>query len=131
MNKGKIKDAQKELKTILEDAANFYEYRYEGIPLVHEVMKNLASCKTKLNQFSEALSLLDSTKDWQKVCEGSRSPSLILTENLIKNVHESRGDKKQKQESENELKKIQQSIEHSDFIYLQRTMVIPTNLDQS
>lgn len=59
---------------------------------MHEICRNRAACETKLNNFNEALNLLDSTKSWQKVCEGNKSPGLIITENLIRSVHESRGE---------------------------------------
>ena len=116
----------------MREAAEYYDFKYEGIPLVHQIMNNYASCKTKLNQFSQALSLLDSTKMWQKGCEGSRSPSLLVTENLIRSVHESRGEKSLIKESDVEIAKIKQSVSYADLVFLKNSKpVIPNNLDQS
>lgn len=115
----------------MRDAAEFYDYKYEGIPLVHEIMKNMATCKTKLNQFAEALSLLDSTKAWQKGCEGNRSPNLIVTENLIRSIHESRGEKNLLRESEQEILKIKQSVTMAEIKFVKNSMMTPINLDQS
>ena len=77
---------------------------------MHEIHRNRALCETKLNNFSEALNLLDSTKSWQLICEGNKSPGLIITENLIRSVHQSRGEPEQAQECEVEVNKIRQSV---------------------
>ena len=79
MKKGKYRDASKMYKQLIQDAAKFYDYKYEGIPLVHDIFRNRAECEKNLNNFQEALGLLDSTKSWQKVCEGSRSANLLIT----------------------------------------------------
>lgn len=91
MNRQKYREASQLFKQLTKDAAIHYDYKYEGIPLVHDIFRNRAACETKLRNYQEALSLLDSTKDWQKVCEGSKSPGLLITETLIKSVHLSRG----------------------------------------
>lgn len=91
MKKGKYRDANKLYKQLIQDAAKFYDYKYEGIPLVHDIFRNRAECEKNLNNFQEALGLLDSTKSWQKVCEGSRSANLLITENMIRSIHVSRG----------------------------------------
>ncbi len=36
----------------MSEAAEHYDFKYEGIPLVHDILNNMATCKTKLNQFS-------------------------------------------------------------------------------
>ena len=69
---------------------------------------------------------------WQKGCEGSRSPSLLVTENLIRSVHESRGEKSLIKESDVEIAKIKQSVSYADLVFLKNSKpVIPNNLDQS
>jgi hypothetical protein len=84
----------------------FYGDKYEGIPLVHEINRNKAACETKLQNYDEALGLLNSTVEWQRVCEGVKSPGLIVTENLIKSLHESKGEKDLAKASEKRMKNI-------------------------
>lgn len=130
MNRGKYKEANKLYKQLITEAAIHYDYKYEGIPLVHDIFRNRAACETKLNNFQEALSLLDSTKSWQKVCEGSKSPGLLITENLIRSIHASRGSMSELKESEAEIGRIKSSVSPSDNIYLSRSNVM-VNIDQS
>lgn len=92
INRGKFKEASKLYKSLSREINVYYNYKFEGIPLVHEINRNRAACETKLSNYSEALSLLDSTKGWQKICEGNKSPGLIITQNFIRSVHASRGE---------------------------------------
>lgn len=59
---------------------------------MHEIYRNRAAAEMKTENYDEALNILDSTKSWQKICEGNKSPGLIMTENLIMSVHLSRGE---------------------------------------
>lgn len=100
MNKGKTKEAHKIFDDLLQKVTLHYSYKHEGIPLVHDIYRNMANCKSRLNQFKDALNLLNSTKSWQKGCEGSRSPNLVVTESLIRSVYHSKGDLNNMRESE-------------------------------
>jgi tetratricopeptide (TPR) repeat protein len=79
MNKGKTKDAHKVFDELMQKVTLHYGFKHEGIPLVHDIYRNMANCKTQLNQYKDALTLLNSTKSWQQGCEGSRSPNLVVT----------------------------------------------------
>lgn len=79
MNKGDYKEASRRYKVLKNELNEYYDYKFEGIPLAHEIQRNRAACETKLQNYTEALNLLESTKSWQKVCEGNRSPGLIIT----------------------------------------------------
>lgn len=70
MKQGKFREALKKYKNLQAEATVFYQYRFEGIPLVHDIFRNMATCEAKLNNHKEALNLLNSTKEWQLVCEG-------------------------------------------------------------
>jgi hypothetical protein len=97
---------------------------------VHEIYRNLAACETKLKNFTEALSLLGSAKDWQKGCEGNKSPTLIITENLIKSAYESRGEKENAMECEGEVNRLKKATSMEENLYLSRSAVF-TNLVES
>ena len=51
MNRGKHKEAHKLYKQLIGDVAKHYDYKFEGIPLVHDIFRNRAACETKLNNF--------------------------------------------------------------------------------
>lgn len=68
MNEGKYEEANAQFREIMPKLSVFYDYKYEGIPLVHDIFRNTASCESKMKNYSEALNLLDSAKGWQKVC---------------------------------------------------------------
>lgn len=70
MKQGKFREALKKYKNLQAEATVYYQYRFEGIPLVHDIFRNMATCEAKLNNHKEALNLLNSTKEWQLVCEG-------------------------------------------------------------
>ena len=92
----------------------------------------MATCKTKLNQYKEALGLLDSTKSWQRGCEGSKSPNLLVTESLIKSVYEFQGEKQSMKKSEAEIIKIKNSVPVGEIKYVKNSMVyVPESLEQS
>ncbi len=104
-----------------------YDYKYEGIPLVHDIFRNIASCESKMKNYSEALSLLDSAKGWQKVCEGN-SPNCVLTETMIQQVHRSQGDEKRVKESQAEIVEIKKSYPVSENQNIKESLV-NVNLD--
>ena len=79
IEKQKFMEATKYFKNLLDDICEYFDYRYEGIPLVHEIYTNRAACETKLKNYSEAINLLNTTYSWQKICEGSRSRNLQRT----------------------------------------------------
>ena len=68
MNEGKYKEANKKFNEIIPEMTKYYNYKYEGIPLVHDMFRNKATCESKMKNYAEALNLLRSTKGWQKVC---------------------------------------------------------------
>lgn len=61
MNKGEYKKASVLYKKLISDMREFYDFKYEGIPLVHEILRNKAACETKLLNYEDALNLLNST----------------------------------------------------------------------
>lgn len=70
MRQNKFKEALKKFKNMQAETSVHYGYRFEGIPIVHDVFRNMATCEAKLNNLKESLNLLNSTKMWQLVCEG-------------------------------------------------------------
>jgi tetratricopeptide (TPR) repeat protein len=78
MKQGRYKEALKKYRNLQTETTMHYQYRFEGIPVVHDIFRNMATCESKLNNHKEALNLLNSTKDWQLVCEGE-SAGLALT----------------------------------------------------
>lgn len=69
----------------------------------------MATCEAKLNNHKEALNLLNSTKDWQLVCEGE-SAGLALTETMIKNVYNELGNSNGAKEIEETINKRNECI---------------------
>jgi hypothetical protein len=62
MKQGHFKEALKKYKNLKSEATVHYQYRFEGIPVVHDIFRNMATCEAKLNNHEEALNLLNSTK---------------------------------------------------------------------
>jgi hypothetical protein len=49
MKQNKFKEALKKFKTLQSDSSIYYGYRFEGIPIVHDIFRNMATCEAKLN----------------------------------------------------------------------------------
>ena len=58
MKLGKYKQALKKYRNLQAQATKFYQFRFEGVPVVHDLFRNMATCETKLNNHKEALNLL-------------------------------------------------------------------------
>ena len=98
MKRGKFKEANKKFKSLQAQTAIYYDYKFEGIPLVHEIFRNMALCQSKMNNHTEALNMLSTTKGWQKICEGTTA-NLAVTERMIQEIHKSQGNTKMVEES--------------------------------
>lgn len=105
MRKEKFKESKKFYRELKGELYEYYDYKMEGIPLVHEIYRNLALSETKLNNHEEALNLLNSTKSWQQSSEG-KGPTLILTERMIQNVYLSKGDKEGAEETRQNVQRL-------------------------
>lgn len=90
IKKGSLKKAEKMLGDLKNEVSALYNDSFEGKPLVHDIYRSLATCKSKLGNHSDALSLLKDTLEWQLVCEG-KTPNVALTETLIQSVSRSSG----------------------------------------
>ena len=44
MESGDLKGANKKFRDILPILTKHYDYKYEGIPLVHDIMRNIGAC---------------------------------------------------------------------------------------
>lgn len=64
LKKDKNRESNKYYKSLRGEVSDYYDYKMEGIPLAHEIYRNLALSETKLNNVSEALNLLNSTRVW-------------------------------------------------------------------
>ena len=49
MRRGKLKEANRKFKTLQAETASYYDYKFEGIPLVHDIFRNMALCQSKMN----------------------------------------------------------------------------------
>lgn len=49
MKKEKFREANKYFKSLRGEITGYYDYKVEGIPLVHEIYRNLALTETRLN----------------------------------------------------------------------------------
>jgi hypothetical protein len=49
MKQNKHREALKKYKNLQNETSIFYNYRFEGIPLVHDIFRNMAACESKLN----------------------------------------------------------------------------------
>ena len=68
MKKDQYRQANKLYKKLRGEVSDYYNLKSEGIPLVHEIYRNLALSETKINNFEQALNLLNSSKSWQQSC---------------------------------------------------------------
>lgn len=49
MKQNKFKQALKKFKNMQAETSVHYGYRFEGIPIVHDIFRNMATCEAKLN----------------------------------------------------------------------------------
>ena len=91
------------------------------------MFRNVASCESKLKNYSIALNELDNVKVWQKVCEGN-SPNCVLTETMIQQVHKSQGDEKRVKESQMEINQIKKSYPVANNQNIKES-IVNVNLD--
>jgi hypothetical protein len=89
-----------------------YPYNLEGKPVIHDIYRCIATCKSKLGNHSEALGLLKNTLSWQLVCEG-KTANVALTETLIQSVSRSSGNNEELEESLARLSAMSDEIQSS------------------
>lgn len=46
-----FKKALKILRLLIAKLTKYYDYKYEGIPLVHDLFRNVAVCESKLSNY--------------------------------------------------------------------------------
>lgn len=44
MRQGKYKEALKKFKNLQGESSLHFNYRFEGIPIVHDIFRNMATC---------------------------------------------------------------------------------------
>jgi|LakMenEpi03Aug12_release.lakeMendotaPanAssembly.Ray.scaffolds.fasta_scaffold659609_3 hypothetical protein len=49
MKQDKIKEAVKKFRNLQVESSQYYNHRFEGIPIVHDIFRNMATCEAKLN----------------------------------------------------------------------------------
>ena len=82
------------LKDLVVEINKAYPNSYEGKPLVHDIYRSWATCKSKLGKHGEALVMLKDTLGWQLVCEG-KTANVAMTETLIQSVASTSGNKEE------------------------------------